>query len=1051
MHELKDKILDLDIVDVLSKYITLKRAGANYKANCPIHKEKTPSLMVSPGKNMWKCFGCGKGGNAIDFVIENEGLDFVEAMKKIAREHNIEIPEFKPKTDEDRKKEKHREALLKVNQIVAGWFKSQLLANKKAMDYVAGRWKEESIKLWDIGYAPAGWSGLIDFAKINGIKKEILLEAGLIKEGKKGLYDFFRDRIIFPIHDKYGRIIGFSGRDFSGDKDQAKYINTRETDIFTKGNNLFGLHQALKKMRDKKQAYLVEGNPDVIRLQEIDIDNTVAPLGTSLTPEQVQILKKYCTSINIIGDSDNAGRKAVDRSAKMIIKEGIAVNVVTLPDGEDPDTFFKDNKQFKDFVKGENITDYILLKANEWKGKANNPDFKMKAVDELSGLVVSFEDPVLHEFYIDRLGDIIKPKKAWTDKLKYLQKEKAPKDTGDRIPDHVSLSDFERYGFYEDHNCYYFRTNKGIHPGSNFIMKPLFHIKSTINAKRLYIIKNEHGEEEVIEFAQRDLIGLARFKEKIESVGTYLWDGSESELSRLKKFLYEKTKTCIEITQLGWNKAGFFAWGNGIYNGQFTNVDKNGIVTHKEENYYIPAFSSIYRNDENLYQSERKFIHRPEGSISLEEYFKKLYTVFGDNAIYASFFYIATLFRDIIINKTSYFPILNLFGPIKTGKTELALSLLQFFGKQGKGPNIQNTTIAGLSDHISQVSNACVNIDEYKNNIDVVKIEFLKGIWDGTGRSRMNMDKDKKKETTAVDCGVILSGQEMPTADNALFTRVVYLSFPKSEFTNQEQDRFNELKSIQSKGLTHITHEILSYREYFQKHWYENFEKIGRELNKILGDSVPQDRVFNNWLLIVSAYATLKDKIKLPFNYNQVIKNTAKKIKDHQMDTKKSGEINIFWNIVQYLYADGLIQEDVDFKIDHMQHRLRTDLVDVVWDEPRDIIYLQHSRVIPLYRKHARIMGEKPLPTDSIDYYLRNDKHFFGKKRVAFKYIDARTGQEQFIGETGKKKRTITNAYVFDYAELDITLTTGHDENEEEENIYDQLTEEENEKEPRIF
>jgi DNA primase len=1036
MYQVKDKILDIDIVEFIGKYVELKRAGSSYKGNCPLHGEKTPSFMVSRNRNIWKCFGCGKGGNHIDFVMENDGLSFMDAVKKIAGDYHIELPQQKEQTDEERKKEKRREALLVVNKIAANWFKKQLYENTNALDYTKKRWNEETIKMFDIGFAPDTWQGLLDAMTKEGVKKEILIEAGLIKEGKGGkLYDFFRGRIIIPIHDKYGRVIAFTGRDLPGIKNLTgkhevpKYINSQETEIYKKGKGFFGLHLALKKMRDKGMTYLVEGNPDVIRLQEIGVENVVATSGTALTIDQVKLLKQYCRSVNIIGDTDKAGKNAIDRSARMLIGEGIAVNVVLLPEDDnkhDPDSFFSSREQFKDYVTGENIQDYILLKAGEWKNKANNPDFKSKAVDELSQLVVSFQDPVMHEFYIDRLGAIIKPKKVWVDKAKSLQKEKAPEEKGDRIPEHVKLSDFERFGFYEDHNSYFFRTSKGMVKGCNFTMKPLFHVQSTQNAKRLYVMKNEHGFTEVIELLQRDLVSLARFKERVESLGNFLWEASESELNKLKRFLYEKTETCIEITQLGWQKHGFFAWGNGIYNETFTKVDENGIVRHEDLNFYLPAFSSVYKHEDGLFTNERKFIHREKGDITLKDYMLRLQDVFGDNAVFAVSFYIASLFRDHIVRINNFFPILNLFGPKGAGKTELAVSILQFFGRQPKGPNINNTSKAALADHVAQVANACVHIDEYKNNIDFEKIEFLKGLWDGTGRTRMNMDKDKKKETTAVDCGIILSGQEMPTADIALFSRLVYLYFYKIEYSDKEKKAFNQLKELEKKGLTHITHELLKQRPYVLEHYRDHYDKVSQDLDKILDKEIIEDRIFRNWVVILAAYSTMAEVVDLPYTYKDILDLSCRQLRVQNRETKRGNEVSLFWNMVQYLYADGLIIEDVDYKIDLVVQELKTDMVDVVWDEPKDIIFIQHSRIIPLYRKHGKMQGEKVLPADSIDYYLRNDKRYLGKKRVAFKAIDPKTGVEVEID--GRKRRKITNAYAFLYKDLDILLNTEEDE-----------------------
>ena len=273
---------------------------------------------------------------------------------------------------------------------------------------------------------------------------------------------------------------------------------------------------------------------------------------------------------------------------------------------------------------------------------------------------------------------------------------------------------------------------------------------------------------------------------------------SAKELTKLKKYLYEQTETAEEITQLGYQPKGkFYAFGNGVFDIDWHPVDEYGIVRLGERgNYYLPASSKIYRDETKLFQFERRFVHLNYNSVGMGEYFQLLIDVFGDNAKVGICFLLATLFRDIITGYTKTFPILNLFGPKGSGKSELGHSLMAFFIIENVPPNIQNSTIAAMADLVAQCANALVHIDEFKNNIDIDKREFLKGLWDGAGRSRMNMDRDKKREITSVDCGVILSGQEMATADIALFSRFVYLTFNKSEFSDEAKRKFNEMKEV---------------------------------------------------------------------------------------------------------------------------------------------------------------------------------------------------------------------------------------------------------------
>ena len=322
---------------------------------------------------------------------------------------------------------------------------------------------------------------------------------------------------------------------------------------------------------------------------------------------------------------------------------------------------------------------------------------------------------------------------------------------------------FEKYGFQTRGNAYIsIGANGKIFQWSNFLLRPLFHISDGgSNALRLFEIENEDGEKRIIEFKAEDLVSLSRFKQKIESIGNYIWLAKEEQLTRLKQFLYKATETAEPITQLGWQDHGFFAFGNGIFDGRkWHKVDDFGIVRLGDQgNFYLPAFSSIYEKQKSLYQFERSFVHYGLGKVTLRTYAEQLIDVFGDNAKIGLSFLLATLFRDVVTAQTKSFPILNLFGPKGSGKSELGHSLMSFFIIENTPPNIQNSTLPALADAVAQCANALVHIDEFKNTIDIDKREFLKGLWDGTGRNRMNMDKDKKREVTRVNSGIILSGQ----------------------------------------------------------------------------------------------------------------------------------------------------------------------------------------------------------------------------------------------------------------------------------------------------
>ncbi len=1035
-----EDVQNLDITEVIGKFMTLTKKGTNYQGLCPFHKEKSPSFSVTPSKGTYKCYGCGKTGDAINFVMELKQLDFPSAVKAIAADHNINIV-MENDSAETRAKATHQELLFSANKLAFEWFRKNLnhKENSTALAYVKSRWNDEMIGAFGIGFAPDSWDGLKNHAKANGISENILLETGLLSESAGKRFDYFRGRIIFPIFNANSNVIGFTGRDLSGNKDTPKYFNTRQTEIFTKGKNLFGLHLAYKTIREQKSAYLVEGNADVIRMHQIGLTNTVSSGGTALTLEQISELKRYTGSVTLIGDSDKPGQAAVIKNGKMIIEAGMFCKVIPLPaDGEkqDPDSFFNVGEQFETYT-AKNTHDYIVWQACVQKVKCNNPEYKTHVIDELSYLVTRL--PISsHGIYIEELSRLIRPKKAWEDRIRQLLSEEPKEEKADHsqdIPKHVNLSEWEKYGFYIDNNCYYFKCMGHPKRGSNFIMEPLVHIASVINSKRLYRITNTFGFFHVIELLQKDMISLSNFKLRVESLGNFLFEGTESDLNKIKRSLYENTESCVGIDQLGWQKAGFWAWSDGIFNSKFMPTDPNGIVKHENKNYYLPSSSDIYKAEEGLFVSERRFKFSP-GEISLSEYSEKLINVFGENAIFGLCFYFASLYRDHIVKLFGFFPILNLFGPKGAGKTELAISLLQFFGHQSKGPNITNSTNAALADHVALFSNAVCHIDEYSNNLEYEKIEFLKGLWDGTGRTRMNMDKDKKKETTRVDCGITLSGQQMPTADIALFSRLIFLSFSIVEYTDVQKAAFNELKGLEKLGLTHITHELLLHREQFVREYSSNYSLASVELNDALKHVMIEDRIFRNWLVILAAYRTLREVITVPWEYPKLLEMAAKLIIRQNKETKKSNELSIFWEIVEFLTNDGQIKDGIDFKVLTVS-KLKTDIIKITsdWNPPKNVLFLNPSRVFQLYRMHGLKTKENILTIKTLEYYLANSKEYLGRKHSCrFKVPNDQRDVEDDVLEFDrkgnpikKKKSKVASAFVFEYDPLPISILNIND------------------------
>lgn len=1020
-QDIIDKILDrADIVEVVGDYVTLKKRGINYVACCPFHNEKTPSFTVFPKTGTYKCFGCGEQGNSVGFLMEHENLTYPEALRMLAHKYNIEIKERIPTAQEEQEYKK-REAMYIANDFISKEYVKQLHLpeNKAARVYAYNRWGERYCNQVGIGYCPKD-ARIVDDSYIS---EEV---ADALHLRNKGGYDFFNGRITIPIRDRQQRIIGFTSRVL--DDSKPKYMNSSDSLIYNKSKSIFGIDAAWREARRSEKVYLVEGAPDCMRLQSIGALNSVATLGTAWTDDHFELLRRAASSICFLPDADppkegeqfGPGILGVMKSGEAAMRFGFSVSVKQIPvteEKQDPDTFCENINIFNSIEE----KDFVSWMADNLFSEGMTTEEQGRVVNQIAALLVHIKDETTLEMYMSSLGKYGQSKRIWQKAVDKQRKAKAEAEVKAKEEKEAGL--FKKYGFNMEHNKYYSIGEKGYYEWSNFSMQPLFHIKDSVMPKRIYIIRNEFGVDELVELKQEDLVSLSKFKQKVEGLGNYIWKASEKELTKLKSYLYENTETAIQIVQLGWQRQGFFAFGNGVFhNDEFTKVDDYGIVRLSVGNFYLPANSKIYRDDIKLFQFERKFVHLSLSTISLQQFTDQIFLVFKNNGKIGFLFYLATLFRDIVTRESRSFAILNLFGPKGSGKSELGHTLMSFFVLDNIPPNIQNSTIPALNDTIAAVANALVHIDEYKNDLDINKLEFLKGLWDGTGRTRMNMDMDKKKETTSVDSGVILSGQEMPTADNALFSRLIFLTFDRSEFTEGERDAYQSLKQMRAQGMTHLTLEILKFRKKVEKEFPYEYKKVMSEVNDILRGLPIEDRIILNWIAPLAVFRCLESYLQVSISYKEMLNIVVEGIKEQNAHCKQNNELAAFWKMVLFLSSEGEIIEGGDYRIDYLR-RIKTDTVDLNWSETRPVLYIQKSRIFMLYKKHGKAVGDTLLPEGSLKYYLEHSREYLGEK-AGIRYKMYRRGcimyndKEKNADGSLKELSTVQRSYCFDYNAL---------------------------------
>lgn len=406
-HETIQRIHDAtDIVDVVSDFVSLKKRGTNYTGLCPFHNEKTPSFSVSPAKGIFKCFGCGKGGNAMNFIMELEGLSYVEALKWMADKYNIEIEE-EEETEEQRAERDARESMFVVSEHAATQFAHWLYHSPEGksvgLGYLYKRgFRDDIINKFHLGYSPDQKRAFTDHALGKGYKQKYLESTGLTINKNDYLFDRFRGRVMFPIKSLSGKTIGFGGRILKNDDKTAKYLNSPESEIYNKSRVLYGIYQAKKAITKDGKCFLVEGYTDVLAFHQAGIENVVASSGTSLTEQQIRLIKRFTENITLVFDGDEAGVRASVRGINMILKEGMRVKTILLPDGEDPDSFAKarNSSQLLEYV-AEHERDFIEFKTELlMRNSENDPVKKAEAITDIVRSIAAVPNSITQSVYI---------------------------------------------------------------------------------------------------------------------------------------------------------------------------------------------------------------------------------------------------------------------------------------------------------------------------------------------------------------------------------------------------------------------------------------------------------------------------------------------------------------------------------------------------------------------------------------------------------------------------------------------------------------------------
>lgn len=570
--------------------------------------------------------------------------------------------------------------------------------------------------------------------------------------------------------------------------------------------------------------------------------------------------------------------------------------------------------------------------------------------------------------------------------------------------------DFEEYGMYIENNCYYFPNGTGYERGSNFIIKPLFHIYSKTDNKRLIQIESDTGRKAILDLQSKGMVSKGNFQQAIFDEGNFLFEGNDKQFMRVLRKIGEEFPIANEIKTLGWQREGFYAFSNGIHTSKgYLPINELGIVEHGDVKYFLPAFSSVYkkvRQDDDEYENERDFRFENEAKdkgkdLSYKRWGEQMIKVFGDNGKIAVAYLATSLARDIIYDSFKYFPHLFLFGEKGSGKSYLAWRLNNLFFHGATGFNLTSGTNVGFYRKLAKTRNSISWFDEYSDGINAMRFQALKAAFDGIGHEKGVMSQDNRTKSTKVNSALVISGQYLPTADdNALFTRSILLSFAKISDRSEEDIKAAQLlESWEADGLSSVIADLLNIRPKVEADYMKSHAKVQSKLKNAIPEGI-DSRIFNNYLVVLTMADILDEMNMLPMKYSEFFDQCVDMIVDLNTKIQESESLATFWNMIEFLDQNHLIQEDVDYKYDNaIQVKVldgRNETKVIQFPKSTRLFHFQWSRIHSLYmEKHRAQFGTSGLNRDSLKHYLHTNRAFIGITK-ATNFGDRRTSSYVF-------------------------------------------------------
>lgn len=1064
------QVRSLSITQVISHYLKLDRNGF---ACCPFHNEKSASFKVTESKGIYKCFGCGESGDAISFVMKQEKMGFIEAIEHIATLCGLRL-EYEEVPDKEKYQQQKalRDQMLEVLQFTVAKYRDNLWKIKSEDHPVASYLKARNITQdiileWQLGWATEEWKH-ISPAIISKNWYTPAEKLGIVKksEGGSNVYDGNRSRIIIPITNRHGQYIGIAGRFFELDtadkgKNYPKYINPPQNELYDKSQTLFGLDKAQKAIQESGCAYLVEGYFDVISMHANGHANTIATCGTALTTGQAQLLRRYTSHIVILRDGDAAGKNASIKDLNILLKAGFKVDIIILPEGDDPDTYIQKDPQLsiprQDAILWH-ITQNLILE------NILDDQFKLgKAKEEVLRLLTLIPNEIIRNNYFDSI--IKKYRWAKADLQKQLttlvEQTTDPFDDGEgrainNLPKWMDKEHYEQHGYSAVNNKV--RTGYYTHNGdkaievTNFIITPIFHVYAGKDSR--HIIQIDNGKRKaVLDIESKALVSIDLLQTYVVAEGNFVIHGTKPQMLRIASRLLESFPKCIEIKFLGWQSPGFFAFVDKIFvpGHGLVELDEWGVYKHKpadtelQTNYLVPAasaaFKELQQTGDDPYENDRALTYKPS-RLTFSQWAVLMNRVYREKGPVAIAFTILTLFRDIVFDIDNNCPHLYGFGERSSGKSKWAESICAVFYTKRAAFNLNSGTDYAFFAYMQRFINCPANLNEFDEK--VIKPEWfqsIKGAFDGESRQRGVIGSKNRTEIMKIRSTLILIGQYLCTMDdNSIVSRSIIEGFNEKEHTDEDKQQYDKLKRYEESGLSHLITDIISLRPVIKEQYRDKFNQVLQHwrVNTPLGEA-GNIRIMQNWCHLYTGWHLISQFHALPLSNDEFEKYCRDRAMHWSRFIRSSDTLSEFWNTIAFLADQGTIEDGWDYKVETVtQIRIRKNRKEEYlheFTEPTKVLYIRMNNVHKHYQHAFRIRtGKEGMSMENLEHYFSSRKYFLGaSKQSMFKRFVTRTRNTTTAGFAGspgitrpevvrEEEPKITSSHVFLYDELGIDI-----------------------------